>query len=87
MLGTRYNNSADPYFGVNANNAFQAGIHVGAYLYSYATTTAMAKQEAEFVLNLIKDYPISYPVVFDVEDASLANLSGAQPVSYTHLRR
>lgn len=78
MLGTRYNNSADPYFGVNANNAFQAGIHVGAYLYSYATTTAMAKQEAEFVLNLIKDYPISYPVVFDVEDASLANLSGAR---------
>ena len=28
----------------------------------------MAQQEADFVLDLIKDYPISYPVAFDAED-------------------
>ena len=61
MLGTKYNNEVDPYFSVNAVNAFNAGLKVGAYIYSYATTTAAAEAEADFVLNLIKDYPISYP--------------------------
>ena len=65
MLGTKYNNEVDPYFSVNAVNAFNAGLKVGAYIYSYATTTAAAEAEADFVLNLIKDYPISYPVVLD----------------------
>ena len=53
MLGTRYNNEVDPYFGTNAIGAFNAGIKVGAYLYSYATTVAMAEAEADFVMNLI----------------------------------
>ena len=53
MLGTRYNNDVDPYFGTNALGAHKAGIKVGAYIYSYATTTAMAEAEADFVLDLI----------------------------------
>lgn len=78
MLGTRYDNAVDPYFQTNAIAASAAGLKVGAYIYSYATTTDMASQEADFVLNLIKDYPISYPVVFDVEDSSLSNLTPQQ---------
>jgi GH25 family lysozyme M1 (1,4-beta-N-acetylmuramidase) len=78
MLGTRYNNEVDPYFSTNATGAFNAGIRVGAYIYSYATTTAIAEQEADFVLNLIKDYPISYPVVLDVEDSSMSSLTPTQ---------
>ena len=34
MLGTRYNNEVDPYFGPNALGAHNAGIKVGAYIYS-----------------------------------------------------
>ena len=34
MLGTKYNNEVDPYFSVNAVNAFNAGLKVGAYIYS-----------------------------------------------------
>ncbi len=75
MIGTRYNNAADPNFAVNAQGAAAAGLRVGAYLYSYATTVEAAKAEAAFVLNLIKDYPISYPVVFDVEAPELNSLS------------
>ena len=56
---------------MNAANASQAGLRLGAYIYSYATSVEMAQQEADFVLNLIKDYPISFPVVFDAEDAML----------------
>ena len=75
MLGCRYNNTADPSFGSYALGAYNAGIRVGAYLYSYATTTAMAEQEADFVLNLIKDYPVSYPVVLDVESEQMSALT------------
>ena len=78
MLGTRYNNDVDPYFQVNATSAYNAGLRVGAYLYSYATTTEMAEAEADFVLNLIKDYPISYPVVLDVEATEMNGLTPAQ---------
>ena len=78
MLGTKYNNEVDPYFSVNAVNAFNAGLKVGAYIYSYATTTAAAEAEADFVLNLIKDYPISYPVVLDVESTEMSALTPAQ---------
>ncbi|MEG2452470.1 MAG: GH25 family lysozyme, partial [Clostridium sp.] len=78
MLGTRYDNGVDPYFSANAQGASNAGLKVGAYLYSYATTTEMASQEADFVLNLIKDYPISYPVVFDVEASVMSTLSPTQ---------
>ena len=61
MIGTRYNNAVDPYFDTNVRGAAAAGLRVGVYLYSYATTTAMAESDADFVLNLIKDYPISSP--------------------------
>ena len=78
MLGTRYDNAVDPYFHVNAQGAYNAGLKVGAYIYSYATTTAAAEQEANFVLNLIKNYPISYPVVMDVESTEMSGLTPAQ---------
>lgn len=79
MLGTRYQGQPDPYFAVNAQNARAAGLKVGAYIYSYATSVEMAEQEADFVLNLIKDYPISFPVAFDAEDAgTLGTLTPSQ---------
>ena len=78
MIGARYNNAVDPYFETNVRGAAAAGLRVGVYLYSYATTTAMAESDADFVLNLIKDYPISYPVVLDVEAQEMNNLTPAQ---------
>lgn len=70
MLGTTYKDGEDPKFRKNAVEAAEAGIRVGAYLYSHATTVEMAEKEADFILDLIKDYPISYPVAFDVEENS-----------------
>lgn len=79
MLGTRYQGQVDPYFALNARAARAAGLNVGVYIYSYATSVEMAEQEADFVLELIKDYPISFPVAFDAEDAStLGTLAPAQ---------
>ena len=75
MLGTRSKGAVDPYFHDNIKEANAAGIKVGVYIYSLATTTDMAKAEADFVINLIKDYPVSYPVAFDMEDSTQGSLS------------
>lgn len=75
MLGTRYSGQVDPYFREFAEGAHAAGIQVGAYIYSYALDVEGAEAEADFVLDLIKDYPISYPVAYDLEDNSQAGLS------------
>lgn len=79
MLATRFRGMEDPFFTANADAASKAGLRLGAYIYSYATSTSMAEQEADFVLNLIKDYPISFPVVFDAENAeTLGTLSPSE---------
>lgn len=47
--------------------ALKAGIKVGVYIYSQATSPAEAKAEANFVLKRIQGYDISMPVVLDYE--------------------
>lgn len=78
MLGTRSKGEVDPYFHRNIQGAAAAGVQVGVYIYSLATTPEMAVEEADFVLNLIKDYPVSYPVALDMEDNVQAALSSEQ---------
>lgn len=79
MLGTRSKGIVDPYFHTNVQGASAAGLKVGAYIYSLATTPDMAREEADFVLSLVKDYPISFPIAFDAEDsATLGTLPPAQ---------
>ena len=75
MLGTRSKGAVDPYFHKNIQEAHDAGIKVGVYIYSLALNPEMAVQEADFVLDLIKDYPVSYPVAFDMEDSTQGVLS------------
>lgn len=58
----------DTTFENNYKNAIAAGLPVGVYFYSLATSAAKAKTEAEYVLTHIKDKHIQYPVYLDVED-------------------
>lgn len=44
------------------------GMPVGVYYYSSANTVELAKKEANFVLNLIKNKQLEYPVYFDTEN-------------------
>ena len=78
MLGTRSKGAVDPFFHRNIQQASAAGIQVGVYIYSLATSPEMAVEEADFVLNLIHDYPVSFPVAFDMEDDVQAALSKEQ---------
>lgn len=61
--------NTDPYYKTNITNALKNGIPVGVYIFSQATSIAEAQQEANYVLQTIKGYDISLPVVFDYEYA------------------
>ena len=70
----------DAFFETNYSNAKAAGIPVGAYLYSYAKDAAYAKEEAKCCLEWIKGKQFEYPIVFDIEENSVAAL-GADVVN------
>lgn len=57
----------DPKFEANIKGATAAGIKVGVYFFSQAVNNSEAVEEASMVLELIKNYKISYPVFLDVE--------------------
>ena len=47
--------------------ALAAGLDVGVYFFSQATSVEEAREEAAFTLEQIRGYDITYPVVFDWE--------------------
>jgi GH25 family lysozyme M1 (1,4-beta-N-acetylmuramidase)/fibronectin type 3 domain-containing protein len=57
----------DPYYKQNIEGALANDISVGVYFFSQALTTKEAKEEAKFILNCIKDYDVTLPVVIDYE--------------------
>lgn len=65
----------DTCFETLYSKAKAAGLNVGAYYYSYATTVDMAKKDAENMLTWIQGKKFEYPLYFDYEDASQNNLS------------
>lgn len=58
----------DEKFEANINGALNNGIEVGVYFFTQAITPAEAREEAEYVLNELEGYNITYPVAIDVED-------------------
>lgn len=57
----------DSYAKANYAGATAAGIPVGAYFFSQAVTVEEAVQEAQFVLEMIRDWQLQMPVVYDWE--------------------
>ena len=51
----------------NIQQADKAGVLVGVYFFSTATTAAEALEEAEWTVSAVAGYPISYPIVYDCE--------------------
>lgn len=60
----------DEHAAENFIGARDAGLKVGAYFYSQATSTAEAVEEAAFCISFLKDHNIDLPVVFDWEYVS-----------------
>lgn len=63
------NIAEDEMFKENIRAANEAGIPVGIYFYSQATTPHEAKQEAEFALSKIAGHKVDLPVFIDYEYA------------------
>ena len=57
----------DEKFGQNYDGAVAAGIQVGVYFFSQAINTGEAKEEAEFVSELLDGRKLDLPVMFDWE--------------------
>ncbi len=60
--------TADANFETYVSDALKNDLDVGVYFFTSAISTAEAKEEAQFVLDAIKPYNITYPVVVDVEE-------------------
>lgn len=62
----------------NLAGALDAGLDVGAYLYSQATTVAEAREEAYYALELLGSYAqqLTLPVVIDFEYAESGGYTG-----------
>lgn len=57
----------DEYARANLEGAIAAGLDVGAYFFSQAVNTDEVAEEVAFMLDIIKDYELTMPVVFDWE--------------------
>ena len=71
------------------NGAKNAGLGIGVYFYSQAVDKDEACEEAETLLELIKDYPVKYPVVFDMEsvEGDMARTDALDVSTRTELAR
>jgi GH25 family lysozyme M1 (1,4-beta-N-acetylmuramidase) len=64
------NGNKDKWFDENYRKAKAAGLHIGAYWYSYATSADGAKQEAQSCAKVLSGKQLDYPVYFDIEEKS-----------------
>ena len=62
----------DTRFRENITEAHKYGVLVGAYIYSQATTTEEAREEAQYLVSLVGDQQIDLPLAFDQEFAESA---------------
>lgn len=80
---TEGNIEADSTAAANYRGAKDAGLLVGGYFFSQAVTAEEAVEEAEFVLEMIKDWKMDMPIVFDWEDAGGTRPIGMDPRTLT----
>lgn len=80
MLRAAYGEEPDRRFEENYRGATEAEIPVGVYVYTLALNEQEAVEEADRLLDLIRDKKLSYPVALDIEESSQAAL-GRERVS------
>ncbi len=60
----------DEYIQQNLQGTAAAGIPIGVYFFSQATTLDEVYEEIEFMLDILGDYKLDYPIVLDWEVAN-----------------
>lgn len=59
--------ATDGKFKENIQGALDAGLKVGVYFYTQATTVQEAEEEADYVVSLVSGYKLTYPIYVDTE--------------------
>lgn len=73
----KYPNQFDPTFNSNYTKAKKAGLLVGAYWYTYATTTAGMTEEAKAFEYALRGKQFELPVYMDIEEKAQFTHNGA----------
>lgn len=77
----------DKCFEQNIQGALKNDIAVGIYFVTQAISIEEALEEADYVLDMIRPYKVSWPIVLDIEDASgkarTADLTASERTEYT----
>ena len=74
IIRAGYGNAVkDKWFEENYRKAKAAGLNVGAYWYSYASSAEEAKQEAQGCARVLAGKQFEYPIYFDIEEKSQLN--------------
>lgn len=63
----------DEFFRQNIEGAIANGIPVGVYFFTQAINEEEASEEADFVLEMLQGYSLTYPVYLDIEDVKKEN--------------
>lgn len=58
----------DTSFNTYVTDALKNNINVGVYFFTQAVSVSEAEEEADFVLNMIRPFKVTYPIVLDVEE-------------------
>ena len=74
------NNTLDPWFEYNIEEADKAGLKVGVYFYTQAITEKEAKEEADFCAKKLKPYKqlIDFPIMYDIENTASDRMGKAK---------
>lgn len=73
---SRGNIVTDKYFERNIKEATAVGIKVGAYFFSQATNEKEALEEAKYILDIVRAYNVSCPIIIDTEESGAKNNGG-----------
>lgn len=62
--------ASDTRYKENIEGALAAGLPIGVYFVTQAVTEAEAKIEAQYTMDLVKNYKITFPIFIDSEDGN-----------------
>ena len=61
----------DSEFDYNVKECIRLGLHVGAYIYSWATTAKEAEYEADRLIDACSKYNLDMPLYYDIEEGTI----------------
>ena len=74
-FGTNKDSNFDKYY----KSCKNAKIPVGAYIYGYSLDSKTAIEEANYILNLLRNKTFEYPIFYDMEDADFYKVKHGMP--------